>query len=210
MRRRSRRCKVKTKKTILLVLTCISLIVLSSCTTSKDKDETVKKVIVRYTDALVEANRYGKFKRLRDVASEEIVARVTNSYLSYVNAEKIALDARFQGIIFDSINHGSGEDDVRVEVTWHSDEKEWREGYVFKETFVETSEKWLFKWIDIETGELASPEINASYKMRYTLDWKDGKMLVMKTEITEEEILSSVGESDRWKKSHSADTGHGH
>ena len=170
-----------------------------SCASPQDREELVKKTVSRYANAVTSAYKEGKFDLLTEVAAGKALQTVDNTYQSYLNGKGMVLDAELIGMTFEDVALGSGKEDVKIRTEWQEKEKEWREVRVFKETFVNTSERWKYKWVDYKTGELASPVVTASYKVRYTIDIVDGKFKVVLTEIKEENVEKTEGDSDRWK-----------
>ena len=170
-----------------------------SCASPQDREELVKKTVSRYANAVTSAYKEGKFDLLTEVAAGKALQTVDNTYQSYLNGKGMVLDAELIGMTFEDVALGSGKEDVKIRTEWQEKEKEWREVRVFKETFVNTSERWKYKWVDYKTGELASPVVTASYKVRYTIDIVDGKFKVVLTEIKEENVEKTEGDSDKWK-----------
>ncbi len=179
----------------------LSIIVVStvSCSSPQDREELVKKTVSRYANAVTSAYKEGKFDLLTEVAAGKALQTVDNTYQSYLNGKGMVLDAELIGMTFDDVALGSGKEGAKIKTEWHEKEKEWREVRVFKETLVNTSERWEYRWVDHKTGELASPVVTVSYKVRYTIDLVDGKFKVVLTEIKEENVEKTEGDNDKWK-----------
>ena len=181
-------------------VTVFALFFLISCGTQVSDEEMVRKVIGKYNSALMPAYKDGNFGQLMEVADGKALTLVTNTYQSFLNGNGIVLDSEVLSVEFEKIELGSGDEEDKIEVAWHEEDKEWREVYVYNETFVDTKEKWHYKWVDKTTGEHASPAMTINYTMSYTLDRVEGRLKVIKTRIVKEEILKSEGESERWKE----------
>ena len=170
----------------------------SSCS-ENPTDANAKRLIGKYVSALPVAQKEGSFALLTKVADGPPVQKMSNSYQAYLNGQGIVLDAELLGLEFKEIQLGSGENEGEVTSTWYEDELEWREKYIFKETFVSTEERWRYQWVDAETDEPASPLVTAMYTMRYTIDKVGDKLKIISAEIKGQQIVESVGDADRWK-----------
>ncbi|MEE9614188.1 MAG: hypothetical protein V3W31_04440 [Thermodesulfobacteriota bacterium] len=173
------------------------LLAVVSCAGSVSEEDKVRSLVGRYNSALVTAYKEGDFDRLVKVADGEALSKVDNAYQSYLKGPGIVLDAELLGLKFKEFSLGTGEDESGINVEWHEDEKEWREVYLYKETFVETEERWNYRWVDYRTGETASPVVTARYGVAYTVDRVDGALKVVSAKITSEEVEKEKG---AWKE----------
>ncbi|MHC4278130.1 MAG: hypothetical protein ACYSTI_12525 [Planctomycetota bacterium] len=160
----------------------------------------MKRVVGKYNAALAPAYKHGRFDSLLEVADGKALSMVDNTYQSYLNGKGVVLEAELLGVSFKDIALGTGEDEPRIEVIWYDDEKEWEEVYTYKETFVETEERWKYKWVDAKTGEEASQTITVKYQMAYTLDKVAGKLKVISAQIKKQEVEKREGEVKEFKK----------
>lgn len=152
-------------------------------------EDTVKRLIAKYNNALAIAYKQGNFGPLAEVAAGGSLNMVSNTYESYLNGKGIVMDSELLELVFKDIKPGSGEKDPKIDVVWKEDKKEWQEIYIFKETIVETTEQWRYKWVDVKTGKDAPPIMTVQYDMKYVVDAIDGKLKVMSAEIKEQKIL---------------------
>ena len=187
------------KRFLLLTKVSVLLVLLYSCNSQITREDAVKNLVGKYTYALTFAYKDGNFSELVNVSDGKALTMVDNTYQSYFTIAGIVLDAELLGLTFKKIELGSGENEAKIKVEWHEAEKEWREISVHKETFVETEERWKYKWVDKKTGELASPVVTAKYDMRYTIDKVGGSLKVISTEIKKQEVEKEEGKADRWK-----------
>lgn len=184
-----------------LLIIPISFIIFISCSRAVKEDEAIKNIIGKYNYALAIAYKDGKFGLLQEVASGQAFNIVSHTYESSLNGEGIVLDAELLGMTFKKITLGSGENEPRIDAVWHEREKEWREVYIFEDTFAETTEQWKYKWVNAKTGKIVPPIMTIRYEMAYTLKQKDGKWKVISTEIKEQKIEKSEGGKERDKGS---------
>ena len=187
-----------TKQALRLLMLLVFLGV-SSCSETPT-DANVKRLIGKYVSALPVAQKEGSFSLLTKVAAGPPVRAMSSSYQAYLTGQGIVLDAELMGLEFKDIQVGSGADEGKIVSKWYEDELEWREEYIFKETFVSTEERWRYQWVDAETNEPASPLVTAMYTMRYTIDKVGDKLKIVSAEIKDEQIEESVGDTDRWKQ----------
>lgn len=177
----------------------LSLIVSCGSSTDKDKEDTLKRLIGKYNVALVHAYKEGRLDDLREIATGRAFSMVESAYLSYLRGDGVLLDSELLGMEFVKMELGSGEDEAKIIVEWSEKEKEWREVYVHKESGIETEERWRYKWINSKRGDAASPVITVKYRMRYTVDRVDGKLMIISSLIMKETIEKTEGDSSRWK-----------
>ncbi|HBR16142.1 MAG: hypothetical protein A3G39_07800 [Deltaproteobacteria bacterium RIFCSPLOWO2_12_FULL_43_16] len=189
---------------VFKVICAVFLSLIVSCGSSNGKEETIRRLIGRYNVALVHAYKEGRFDDLREIAADRAFGMVENTYLSYLRGIGVLLDSELLGMELVKMELGSGEDEAKIVAEWSEKEKEWREVYVYKESDIETEERWRYKWIDGKTGEAASPVITVKYRMRYTVDKVDGKLMVISSVIIKETVEKTEGDSDRWKNAYQA------
>lgn len=186
------------KTSFHMLLIPISLSLLVSCGGPTIEDN-VRRLVSKYNHAITFAYRDGNFDPLLKVAGGRALTRVDNTYQAYLSSSGIVMDAEILDLKFNSIVLGTGEEESAIEVKWHDDEKEWREIYVYKETLVETEERWKFKWVDRESGSPASPVMTVRYKVAYALDKVEGKMKVVTAVIKEEHVEKTEETGADWK-----------
>ena len=172
---------------------------ITSCS-EQPTDANAKRLIGKYVSALPMAQKEGYFGMLTKVAAGPPVREMSNSYQAYLNGQGIVLDAEFLGLKFKEVELGTGEDEGKTVSKWYEDEREWRQEYIFTETFVSTEERWRYQWVDAETEEPASPLVTAMYTMKYTIDKVGDKLKIVSAEIKDEHIEESVGDIDRWRE----------
>lgn len=174
-------------------------LILVSCGSSGEGGAAVKTLIGKYNSALAQAYKDGNFDPLIKVADGAALKKADTAYQAYLNAQGIILDSELLELKFENVSLGSGDNESKIKVEWDEKEKEWREIYVYKETFVETEERWKYKWVDKKTGEPASPVVTVKYRMSYTIDRAGDSLKVISSEIKKEDVESMEGSADRWK-----------
>ncbi len=185
---------------VVTLFAVILSVILLGCSSDVKKEDELKRLIGVYADALEVAYRDGEFERLDECAGNDVFQSAGNTYQSYLNGFGVYLDSKLIGITFESVSPGSDEDDDKVKAVWNEDEKEWKEILIYRYSVVVTKERWNYKWILVDTNEIASPLMEVEYTMNYNIDNEGGKLKVVKAVIVKEDILKSEGDMEKWRK----------
>lgn len=138
------------------------LFILFSCASKQSGEETsLKIVIAKYNNAVIEAYKNQILMPLKEVAVEDEVRRIDITVSTYLRGNQL-MEADLHKIDFK---------DVRIEGD---------------KATVRTSEDWSYKWVNYRTKKEVEPLRDIHYEMTYYLNKIDGKWLVEKVEELKE------------------------
>lgn len=138
------------------------LFILLGCASKQSGEETsLKIVIAKYNNAVIEAYKNQILMPLKEVAVEDEVRRIDITVSTYLRGNQL-MEADLHKIDFK---------DVRIEGD---------------KATVRTSEDWSYKWVNYRTKKEVEPLRDIHYEMTYYLNKIGGKWLVEKVEELKE------------------------